>query len=351
MAGVAASRATHLRSADSLRDFASAVLERSGMRSDEAEAIGSFLVEANLRGVDGHGILRLLQYATSIDAGEINTHPAVTIRRRGATAIVDADGGYGFTPSVLAMDTAISIATEHGAGVVSVANSHHFGMASFYALRATDAGYVGIAISNTKAVLPAPGGLVSVVGNDPIAIAVPRDGESPVFVDLALSEASWGKISLAAARGERIPRGWAYDRRGDETTDPVEALAAQLLVPIGGAKGFALAAMLELLAGALTGSPVGPAADGHAHRLGGCGHLLVALDPASFGDKVQFAGRVEELVAAITSSPTVEGAPARLPGARNLSTRAVRIAEGVPVPEDVRTKLNGLALALGVEPL
>ncbi len=346
-----ASEAILLRSASSLCAFATAVLERAGMQLDEAETIASFLVEANLRGVDGHGVLRLPQYVASIRAGEINTRPAVTVRRRGATAVVDAGGGYGFTPSALGMQTAISIAGELGAGVVTVANSHHFGMASFYALRAAESGYIGIALSNTVAVLPAPGGLAPLVGNDPIAIAVPREHDEPVFVDLALSKASWGKISLSAARDEPIPRGWAYDRHGRETTDAAEALAANLLVPIGGAKGFALATLLELLTGALSGSPVGPAADGHSHRAGGCGHLLIALDPESFGDRARFASSVEQLAAAFARSPTIDGAPARLPGSRNAATRAKRMEEGVPMSEDVRVKLNELAVELGVEPL
>ena len=331
--------------------FGAHVLAAAGIRTDEAEVIASYLVEANLRGVDGHGVLRLLQYAESVRRDQINTRPYVTVARRGSTALVDADGGYGYGPSVLAMQVAIEIATELGTGAVGVKNSHHFGMATFYALQAAEAGYVGITISNTTAVMPAPGGLTPVVGNDPIAVAVPTGDAEPLVVDLALSVVSWGKISLAASRDEPIPLGWAYDRHGVETTNAQEALAANLLVPIGGAKGFALAAVLELVAGALTGSPVGPDADGHGHKSGGCGHLMIALDPERFGGHDLFLRRVAELAEAIQTSATISGESPRMPGSRGAATKASRIANGIPLSPDLRLKLNQLAASLGAAPL
>jgi len=325
---------------------------KAGLRDREAKGVASYLVEANLRGVEGHGVLRLLQYVRSLEGDEINTAPDVrVVRRSGATALVDADGGYGFEPARLAMTIAISLAETWGVGAVGVRNSHHFGMASFYALQATEAGLAGIAISNTLAVLPAPGGLKAVVGNDPIAIAVPRLADAAISVDLALSEASWGKISHAATRGVPIPLGWALDADGRETTVAADALAANLLVPVGGHKGFALAVVLELLAGALTDSPVGPAADGHSHKAGGCGHLLIAVHPGRFGGEAAFAKRVEELVSAIVGSPTLSSELPRLPGARSAATRAARLASGIPLADDVCAKLNELASRLGARTL
>ena len=335
-----------------LEAFAESVLASTGLRQDCAKTIATYLVDANLRGVDGHGALRLPQYVASIRRGDINLDPDVqVIRQSGATALVDADGGYGFAPSRLAMQVAVSLADTWGVAAVGVTNSHHFGMATFYALQAAADGFVGIAISNTMAVMPAPGGLKPVVGNDPIAIAVPRSGGAVICVDLALSEASWGKISLAAARGEPIPQGWALDSDGRETTVAAEALAANLLVPIGGHKGYALALMFELLAGALTGSPVGPGADGHSHRGGGCGHLLIALNPDRFGGRAAFLERVEELATAVSQSPRRTGQALRLPGERSARLRTQRLVSGIPVPKDIREKLNALADDLGVAKL
>lgn len=338
--------------ADALRSFGASVLAAAGMDLGEARVVARYLVEANLRGVDGHGVMRLLQYVDSIRGGGINLSPQVRVTRRdGATAMVDADGGYGFRPTQEAMDLAVELAEASGIGCVGVANSHHFGMSLFYALRAAERGYAGIAISNTTSVMPAPGGLVPVVGNDPIAIALPREGGSPIAVDLALSQVSWGKISMAADRGEPISPGWALDREGEETTDAQEALQANLLVPIGGHKGFALAVLFELLAGGLTGSPVGPSADTHGNPAGGCGHLVMAIDPERFGGRETLSQRVEEMAAAVTGARTKAGVVTRLPGQRGDAVLARRLVDGVPLEDDLAARLDALARELGAPSL
>lgn len=334
-----------------LESFAAGVLAAAGLEHDEAGVVARYLVEANLRGVDGHGVMRLTQYADSIRAGGINLRPRVRVTRRGATGIVDADGGYGFRPAQEAMEVAVELAREAGVGCVGVANSHHFGMALLYALQAAERGCLGIAISNTTAVMPAPGGLAPLVGNNPIAVAVPRDDAPPMAVDLALSRVSWGKVSLAAAAGEQIPLGWALDRQGEETTDAEEALRASMLAPVGGHKGFALALLFDLLASGLTGSPVGPAADTHGNAAGGCGHLMIAIDPDHFAGRRVLAERVEGLVGAVAGSPAKQGVVTRIPGAGSTAVRAQRLAEGVPVGADLADTLNTLARELGAPPL
>lgn len=338
---------------DALEAFAAATLAAAGLDAAEAQLVAGYLVQANLRGVDGHGVVRLPQYVASIRAGGINLRPDVRVTRRdGATAVVDADGGYGFRPAQVAAGLAGELAESYGVGCVGVANSHHFGMALPFALRVAERGCVGLALSNTTAIMPAPGGLRPVVGNSPIAIAVPRAGEEPLAVDLALSSVSWGKIGLAAARGDAIPPGWALDRRGEPTTDAREALRASLLLPVGGHKGFALALLLELVAAGLTGSPVGPTADTHGSPDGGCGHLLLAIDPDRFGGRAAFSQRVEELAAAVAGSPASEGAaPPRLPGACSRAVRGRRLAEGIPIDEHLARELDALARGLGAPPL
>jgi LDH2 family malate/lactate/ureidoglycolate dehydrogenase len=335
-----------------LEAFAASVLRAVGVADEEADSIAGYLAEANARGIDGHGVLRLPQYVRSIQGGHINRAPTVSvIRRTRAVAVVDADGGYGFRPSRIAMDHATVLAETFGIAAVGVTRSHHFGVASLYVRQAAERGQIGIAISNTRAVMAPPGGAAPIVGNDPIAIAAPRRSSAPIVVDIALSNASWGKINLAATRAEAIPAGWALDAQGRETTSATEALASNLLVPIGGYKGFALAFLFELLAGALTDAPVGPLADGHSHRDGGCGHLFVAIEPDHFLGRSAFLERTEQLVAAMSASATANGVAPRLPGARSDSTRAERLALGVPIPNDLRAVLNDLSSSLGAHTL
>ena len=338
--------------AAALSTFGAAILESAGLTAQDAAVVSSSLVEANLRGVDGHGVLRLIQYVDSIRQGGINLRPNVRlVHRRGATALVDADGGYGFAPSYLAMDTAVEIAAEFGVGAVGVCNSHHFGIAVLYALRAAESGAIGIATTNTTAVMPAPGGLQPVVGNNPLGIAVPQAKGCPIAADVAMSEVSWGKISLASSDGTSIPEGWALDEGGAPTTDPAAALRSNMLVSLGGHKGFALAVLFELLAGALTGSPVGTAADGHFKPEGGCGHLLVALQPDFFVGVEAFDERVEQFASMLRSAPRTAAGRRELPGELGWSQRVIRLERGIPISSDLRSRLNDLASELGVSPL
>lgn len=338
---------------DELRGFAREVLGAAGLAPVDAGAAADGLVAANLRGVDSHGVLRLIQYADSLARGEVNPRPDVrVVERRRATALVDADGGYGFRPALLAMDTAVEIAGEAGIALVGVRASHHFGMAARYALRAAGSGMVGVVMTNSLPVLAAPGGARPVVGNNPLAFGVPRPAPAePLVLDMALSETAFGRIRLAAAEGREIPLGWALDGRGRPTTDAAEALAAGSLAPIGSHKGYGLAVVTELLAGVLTGSPFGVDSDAHGHRAGGVGHVMIALDPAAFVSPEAFAAGVGALEAQIRAAPLAEGGDAVfLPGEIEARTARHRAAEGVPVSSELTAKLRALAVRLGVEP-
>ena len=342
----------HASAAD-LRDFADRVLRAAGLAPAHAAAAAAGLVAANLRGVDSHGVLRLTQYVESIAAGEIEPDPDVrVVVRRGSTALVDAGGGYGFAAARLAMDTAIELAREHAIGFVGVRASHHFGMGASYVLQAAEAGFVGWLTTTSQPVVVPTGSAVPLVGNNPIAYAIPRSApHPPIVLDMALSEVAFGKIRLAAAEGRPIPLGWGFDAQGRPTTDAAAALAAEALGPTGGHKGSGLAIVGEVLAGVLTGSPFGLASHAHAHRAGGVGHLLTAIDPAVFVSREEFEAGVEELVAQLKAAPRAEGvSEVLLPGEIEQRIDAARRAGGVPVSDELTAKLVALAARLGVEP-
>lgn len=334
-----------------LRTFAGQVLEASGLEREEARVAAECLVAANLRGVDSHGVLRLIQYADSLSSGEVNPRPDVrVIERRGATALVDADHGYGFRPSQVAMDTAVEIARVSGIGLVGVRDSHHFGMAALYAMRASEAGMAGIVFTNAMPVLAAPGGAHPVVGNNPVAFALPRRPPAPpVVLDMALSRVAFGYVRLAAAEGREIPLGWARDGRGLPTTDAAAALNTGSLEPVGSHKGYGLAVVIELLAGVLTGSPFGAAA--HPHERPGVGHLMIALDPGTFVGMERFFAGVETLEREIRNAPLAEGSDAvYLPGEIEEGRAQARRSDGVPISEELAARLTELTQRLGVDP-
>jgi ureidoglycolate dehydrogenase (NAD+) len=288
-----------------LEDVARQMLAAAGMEAGEARVVAQCLVEANLRGVDSHGVLRLPQYVDALRRGVINRSPQPRIvARRGAVALVDADGGYGYRPTFQAVSVAVDLARAIGVGVVGVRNSHHFGMAASYTLRAAEAGVIGFVTTTATPTLVPPGGARACVGNNPVSWAVPRrPPRPPLVLDMALGEVAPGKIRLAAEEGRSIPPGWAYDTSGRPTPDPQEALRSRMLAPVGNHKGYGLAVIMDVLAGVLTGSPFGLRSDSHGERQGAVGHLVLALDPGHFVGREQFYDMGDPSFGALGGAP------------------------------------------------
>ena len=337
---------------DELLAFARRASRAMGLPPDHADVTARCLVAANLRGLDSHGVLRLLQYADSIAAGDVRADARVrVVEQAGCRALVDAGGGYGYAPTTLACELARTLAAVHGAAVVGVRDSHHFGVAGIYAESLAEAGLVGIVLTNAQPVMAPPGVATAIVGNNPLAIAVPRRPPGPpIVLDMALSQTALGRIRLAAAEGRPIPEGWALDEEGRPTTDAARALAANLLAPAGGHKGLGLALMIDVLAGILTGSPFGARADAHRRIDGGVGHLVVALAPDLFVARERFLANVEELAMSVKAHDT-PGAPVLLPGEPELAAEARRRRDGIVLSDQLTGRLDRLAERLGVEPL
>lgn len=335
-----------------LQSFAIRVLDAIGLPEDAAEVTARCLVYANLRGVDSHGVMRLVQYSESISRGDVNPRPPIeVVSRHGSTALIDAGGGYGFAPTLMAADLAVELAVEHGVGLVGVRNSHHFGMAATYSERAAAAGMIGITTTNTGPVMAPIGGIKATLGNNPIAFAIPRRSPHPPIVfDMALSATAFGKIRLAAAEGRSIPLGWAYDIQGRPTTDAALALKAVLLAPMGGHKGYGLAFVLDVLTGILTGSRFGANADGHLYPEGGVGHLVIVFQPDLFIPREQFLDSVEGLIQEVKSVPLADGSDEiHIPGDIEYAVIARREREGIPISAELFGQLLKLGRELKVD--
>ena len=319
------------------------------MAADDAGTVADCLVSANLRGVDSHGVLRLIQYAASLRRGDVNPRPAVSVGDAGGLwKLVDADGGYGYTPTLLAARLACETASSHGVGLAGVRNSHHFGMAATYAEEITRRGHLGLVLTNTSPVMAPTGVGRALVGNNPIAIGIPRaDENDPIVLDMALSQVAFGRIRLAAAESRDLPEGWALDSSGQPTTDARAALAAGLLSPVGGYKGLGLAIAVDILAGVLTGSPAGVEANGHGRRDGGVGHLVIALAPDVFTPRQEFLDRVERVLALFKAAGWSD-APPVLPGEPQANAARERRRLGVPLSGRLCEQLAQLGTDLGV---
>ncbi|HEX5080116.1 MAG TPA: Ldh family oxidoreductase, partial [Geminicoccaceae bacterium] len=200
-------------------------------------------------------------------------------------------------------------------------------------------GLIGLIMGNSPGGIAPWGGRRALLGTNPIAFACPRRAAPPLVIDVSLAKVARGKVMLAAQRGEAIADDWALDAEGRPTTDPQAALAGTML-PLGGAKGAALALMVEVLAAALTGAHFAAEASSFFDDRGpppGVGQFLIALDPGPFSDGT-FADRLEVLLGAIEAEPG-----ARLPGARRLALRRKAAADGIEVPAALLGRLRELA--------
>lgn len=323
--------------ADELRDLAARALVAAGASPENAASVAAALVAAELDGLGSHGLSRLPFYADQVASGKVDGKAAPELSRPAPAAlVVDARSGFAFPAIEAGLARAEAMARETGVLAVAIGRSHHCGVAGHHVERLAERGLVGLMFGNTPAAIAAAGGARPLFGTDPIAFACPRAAKPPLVIDLSMSVVARGRIMVAAQKGETIPTGWALDAEGRPTSDAKAALAGTMQ-PIGGAKGAALALMVEILAAALTGSQFGFEASSFFEPKGSpphVGQLFLVLDPAVLAGP-GFVGRIETLLGTMLEEPGV-----RLPGERRLATRARLARDGIAVPEALMTELR-----------
>lgn len=305
-----------------------AALTASNTSSENACSVADALVGAELAGQAGHGLRRVSAYCAQARSGKVDGHavPQASRTRPGAVA-VDAAHGFAYPALDLAIGELARIAPEHGIAAAGIRRSHHAGVAGLFVERLAEKGLAALMFANSPAAMAAWGGSKAIYGTNPIAFACPVQDAEPIVVDVSLSKVARGRVMAAAQKGEAIPGGWALDGDGRPTTDAKAALAGTML-PLGDAKGSALALMVELLAAGLTGANYASEQTSFFDAEGappGTGQLLFAVDPTCFGGLKPL-----ERFAAIAVAVEQEGA-ARLPGRRRQALKARLECEGIPV--------------------
>lgn len=337
--------------ADYLAQTCERLLQKVGVPGDQAAIIAQVVVEADLRGIESHGVLRLPAYIRRVLAGTMTATTRLRIQcERGATLLLDAQHGFGQVAGVQAMHEAIRRAEQYGVGLVAVRNAGHFGIAAYYAMMALPRQMIGIVSANASPSMAAWGGTIPLLGTNPICVAIPTGGDVDIVLDMASSVVARGKIRLAAAKGDRIPLGWALDAQGLPTEDPVAAMKGTLL-PIGGPKGYGLALVVDILAGVLTGSEFGAhvAATDEVNRKVSTGFVVQAIDIAAFADPTTFEQNLQSLIVEIRQSPRAAGVERiYLPGEIEWLKKQERLAKGIPVPDSLRQALEKLASELDI---
>jgi (2R)-3-sulfolactate dehydrogenase (NADP+) len=323
-----------------LEHLVARALERVGTSSANAASVARALVAAEVDGQKGHGLSRVASYAAQVRAGKVDGHAAPTSERpRPAALAVDAAHGFAYPALDLAVAQLPAMVQACGVAAAGIRRSHHAGALGLVAERLAEAGLVALVFANTPSAMAAWGGQRGLFGTNPIAFAAPRLGGRPIVIDLALSAVARGKILAAAQKGDAIPLGWATDRDGQPTTDAKAALDGTLL-PSGGAKGAALALMVELLAAAVTGSLFAYEASSFLDDKGSppsTGQLVIALDGSALGANASMQARVTALALEIE-----QDANARLPGSRRYSLRDSAQRDGIAVDVQTLSQLHAL---------
>jgi LDH2 family malate/lactate/ureidoglycolate dehydrogenase len=287
------------------------LLVAHGLPEEDAATVARCLVLADLRGVDTHGLQTLPHYLERVRRGLINPKPNLKVERVTPVAgILDGQDAFGFVVATKAMDEAIDMAREFGVGVVTARRSSHFGMAANYSLQAMDRGYIGIVFTNASRAMPPWGGREGLFGTSPIAVAAPAGKETPFDLDMSPAVAARGKIRRAARRGQSIPLGYALDAQGRQTTDPNVALDGGTVQPIGGPKGSALAMLMDVMGGVISGAAFGGDVRNHFEDYEApqnVGHFVMAMRPDLFVSRDEYTKRMDTLVQRVHANPTAEG--------------------------------------------
>ncbi len=328
------------------KELVSAVLQAAGMPRPRADRTAWALVVAEAQGRGSHGLLRVPYYLHRFEAGGADPRAELkVVSDTGPAVAYDGGNGLGHWQVWEAAALAAERAERYGIAAVSVGNSGHCGALGLYVTPLVDRGLFGLVFSNGPAVMPPWGGHAPVLSTSPLAMGMPAPRHAAV-VDMATTSVARGKIAEAAAAGRQLADGWAFDAEGRPTTDPVAALSG-MLAPMGGAKGFALAFLVEALSGALVGpslagdvaDPLAPGAAGDPQRIG---HLVLALDPGRFDVDGRGAERRSLLV------QRIEAAGGRLPGAGRRPPGEIADGDPLVVADPLASKLAELAELAGV---
>jgi (2R)-3-sulfolactate dehydrogenase (NADP+) len=325
-------------SLDEAERLATRALMKNRTSEANARLTALALVAAEVDGQDGHGLTRVPSYSEQARVGKVDGFAIPRISGGGAVRRIDARTGFSYPAIEMALESLVPLARELGVASVGIFASHHCGQAGRHVERLAEEGLVAFLYANTPSAMAFHGGSRPRMGTDPLAFAAPIPGRAPLVIDMALSVVARGKIVSAKAKGEAIPENWAVDAAGNSTTDPDKALAGTLL-PIGGAKGSALALIVEILCGALAGSNFGWEASAFLDAKGSppeLGQFLIALDPAHFaGDS--FAPRMKALATLMAADG------ARLPGDRRLERREAAARDGLVIADALYAQIKALA--------
>jgi LDH2 family malate/lactate/ureidoglycolate dehydrogenase len=348
-----------------LLSFTAAVFSKMGCPAEEALLAATALLQADLRGIDSHGVARLSGYVRLWEAGRANATPDIKVTyETPSTAVVDGDRGLGLVVAPFAMKVAIEKAKQVGTGWVSVRNSNHFGIAGYHALQAVKEDMIGIVMTNASALVAPTFSVERLLGTNPICVAIPAGEEPPFVADLATTTAANGKLEILQRKNELAPSGWIQDRAGRISHNPHELKDGGALLPLGGDrehgshKGYALGAVVDIFSAILSGANYGPWVPPFPAYVPmpenmpgkGIGHFLGAMRIDAFRSAAEFKENMDRWIRRFRSATPVAGEPQVLiPGDPEREMESERLKNGIPLLPSVAEDLRKTGGKFGVD--
>ncbi|MBQ4556060.1 MAG: Ldh family oxidoreductase [Clostridia bacterium] len=345
-----------------LDDFCMTAFKKLGFKKSECRIITDVLLMSDKFGIESHGMQRLVRYHKGIEKGliDVNAKPEV-VHESKTSAVIDAHDSMGQVVGHKAMTMAIKKAKKSGVGIVSVKNSNHFGIAGYYAKMACDAGLLGMAFTNSEAIMVPTFGKLAMLGSNPIAIAMPAEPYD-FFFDASTTVVTRGKLEMYNKAEKPLPEGWALNKDGHASSDAPDVLANIVakngggIMPLGGNteqlgshKGYGYGMICEIFCSILS---MGTTSN-YTMQNGKSGicHGFIAIDPKNFGDPEAIKAHLSTYLNDLRNSPKAEGATRIYThGEKEVENTARIMKEGAPVNINTLREMVEFANFVGINP-
>ena len=348
-----------------LRLFTESIFKAIGCSTTDAQTAADVLIEADLRGIDSHGVARLSGYIRLFESNRINPKPNFTItREKKSIFTIDADGALGLVVAPKAMEMVLDRTEKYGSSYAAISNSNHFGIAAYHAMKALSHDFIGMAMTNASPLVAPTYSKERMLGTNPICYAIPADKQAAFVLDMATSAAANGKLEIAERQGKALPTGWLEDKNGESSNDSKSLKGGGYLLPLGSDKdhgshkGYGLGAIVDILSGVLSGANFGPWVPPFVSFLPvlpdlpgkGIGHFLGAMDVDGFIDKSEFKQRMDQWILrfknAERKNPDQE---VIIHGEPEIEFKKIRSIEGIPIISNVSNDLITLSEKYSIE--
>lgn len=341
-----------------LRKFTHSIFTSIGCSESDAQLATEVLLQADLRGIDSHGVARLIGYVRLWENDRVNPTPNIKIvHETPSTAVIDGDAGLGLVVAPKAMEIAMKKANEVGTGWVSVKNSNHFGIAGYHAMMGLKKDMIGIAMTNASPLVAPTFATERMLGTNPIAVSIPTKNQPPFVADLATTTAANGKLEILQRKNMDAPLGWVQKKDGEPSINANEVKNGGALLPLGGDrehgshKGYALGSIVDIFSAVFSGANYGPWAPPFVSFLPlsenpvgeGLGHFLGAMRIDAWRPANEFKAHMDNWISRFRETKAVEGKKVLIPGDPEREAEAYRIKNGIPLNENVVNDLEELA--------